>query len=242
MNGRPVCIIRATAWWGVKSGFSQEHTGFVRFPCRLFYQAAKKASKFLMSNINRHKGWTLSLKGLSHIHGSHHGSSQIIAPGSSVLSPASPCIHRAGIRCGPWRIGIPGEKINFPSRCTRMKNCTSVYSGTENSSGLIFLITDMPVSQGSHRCLPGVYTVSKIKYEQHGMILEQTNPWLPCCDPWMSERSFNESKELCTSVKRLWLWCCITGTQRIKISGWSVVRSVNVWKALKGLAMNFNWG
>ena len=39
--------------------------------------------------------------------------------GSSVLSPASPCIHRAGIRCGPWRTGISdGKSFKFPSRST----------------------------------------------------------------------------------------------------------------------------
>ena len=48
-----------------------------------------------------------------HFHGSHHGSSRIVAPGSSVLSPALPCIHRGGIRRDPWRTGISGEKIKL---------------------------------------------------------------------------------------------------------------------------------
>ena len=47
-----------------------------------------------------------SLKGLSLIHRSQHGPSRVIAPGSSVLSPASPCRHRADIRRGPWRTSI----------------------------------------------------------------------------------------------------------------------------------------
>ena len=64
-----------------------------------------------------------SLKGLSLIHGSQHGSSWAIAPGSSVLSPgssvlssASPCRHRAGIR------EKNSNLRNFPSRSTRMEN------------------------------------------------------------------------------------------------------------------------
>ena len=54
-----------------------------------------------------------SLMGLSLIHGSQHGTSRVIAPGSSVLSPASSmlapsstCRHRASIRRNPWRTGI----------------------------------------------------------------------------------------------------------------------------------------
>ena len=61
------------------------------------------------------------VKGLSHIHRSHHGSSQIITPGSSMLSPASPCIHRAGIRRDPWRTGISGEYVIFHPGVHRWK-------------------------------------------------------------------------------------------------------------------------
>ena len=70
--------------------------------------------------------WTFFFKGLSLIHGLQQGPSRIIAPGSSVLSPESPCIHRIGIWCDPWRTGISVIKNsnlhNFPSRSTRMKN------------------------------------------------------------------------------------------------------------------------
>ena len=92
------------------------------------------------------------MKGLSHIHGSHHRSSRILiravparntmvtvfllrctffkfykgafthsriatrtipghCAGSSVLSPASPCRHRAGIRRDPWQTSISVKKF-----------------------------------------------------------------------------------------------------------------------------------
>ena len=70
---------------------------------------------------DKHHG--TGIKSIEHLKGAFTHSRiapRIIARGSSMLSSASPCIHRAGIRCGPWRTGISGE--NFPSWSTQMKN------------------------------------------------------------------------------------------------------------------------
>ena len=55
------------------------------------------------------------LKVLSLIRGSQHATSQIIAPGSSVLSPTSPCVYRADIRVILGTPAYPGKQLQFYS-------------------------------------------------------------------------------------------------------------------------------
>ena len=107
---------------------------------------------------------------------------------SSVLSPASPCIHRAGIR----RVVLGGDA-------------------------------------GANTDDPGEMT-------RDG----------PCYDPWMSESHFKKLKRMFTSIKRPVTVVMRAGTPRIKIRDDSVVRSLNVWKALlrhqqKIITLKFNF-
>ena len=93
------------------------------FACQFNEEQANEQLEWLTLICN--PGLPMRVMGLSHIHGSQHGSSQTIVPGSSLLSPASPWTHRADIHLKPWRTGISGEELNlhtFPSQSTWMKN------------------------------------------------------------------------------------------------------------------------